>query len=79
MTAQQYRDALAKLHLAQVEFARLIGRGDRTAQRWALGESDVPPEVEIILRAMLRGWLTVDMITKLRSNSIRADIKNRHK
>jgi hypothetical protein len=78
LTSQQYRDALAKLHLSQVQFAHLVGRDERTSRRWALDETDVPPEVEIILRAMLRGWLTVDMITKLRANSIRNDVRSRH-
>lgn len=66
MTSQQYRDALSKLHLTQVEFAHLIGRGERTSRRWALDETDVPPEVAIILRAMLKGWLTVEQIEKLK-------------
>ncbi len=42
MTADEYREALARLDLSQVAGARLLGVDDRTSRRWATGERDVP-------------------------------------
>jgi DNA-binding transcriptional regulator YiaG len=42
MTADEYREALARLDLSQVAAARLLGVDDRTSRRWATGERDVP-------------------------------------
>ena len=42
MTADEYRNAIARLELSQVAAARLLGVDDRTSRRWATGERDVP-------------------------------------
>lgn len=42
MTADEYRDAIARLELTQVAAARLLGVDGRTSRRWANGERDVP-------------------------------------
>lgn len=53
MTADDYRDALARLDLSQVAAARLLGVDDRTSRRWATGERDVPPPAERFLRYLI--------------------------
>jgi hypothetical protein len=54
MTADQFRDALETLRLPVTGAARLFGVNQRTAQRWASGEQDVPRAVEIALGLMVR-------------------------
>lgn len=54
MTRDQYREALAKLGLAQEEVGRLLDVGPRTARRWASGEVPVPGPVEMHVRLWLR-------------------------
>lgn len=53
MSKEEYRSALAQLDLRQEEVGRLLGVGGRTARRWASGEVDVPPPVEMHLRLWL--------------------------
>ena len=53
MTRDQYREALAKLGLAQEEVGRLLDVGPRTARRWASGEVPVPGPVEMHVRLWL--------------------------
>jgi DNA-binding transcriptional regulator YiaG len=60
MTANQFRAALDRLELSQIEAARLFKANGRTARRWALGERSVPEPVAILLRLMLAGKLTAD-------------------
>lgn len=54
MTRDEYRNALAKLELAQEEVGRLLGTDPRTARRWALGEVTVPGPVEMHIRLWLQ-------------------------
>lgn len=53
MTYNEYRDALAKLGLSQMDAARMLCVGSRTSRRWALGESEIPYAVALILRLMI--------------------------
>jgi hypothetical protein len=66
MTSDEYRDALARLGLSQVKAAHLFGSDPRTSRRWALGERDIPICVEIVLRLMLAGKITVADIEAVR-------------
>lgn len=54
MTADEYRDALARLDLSQVGAAKLFGVNDRTSRRWARAEQEIPRAVAIALRLMIR-------------------------
>lgn len=54
MTSDQFRAALAALGLPVTGAAKVFGVNQRTAQRWASGEQDVPRAVEIALRLMIR-------------------------
>lgn len=47
MSKDEYRAALATLGISQQEVGRLLGAGERTARRWATGETDVPGPVEM--------------------------------
>jgi transcriptional regulator with XRE-family HTH domain len=62
MTANQFRAALDRLKLSQLEAARLFNSNDRTVRRWAIGERGVPPTVAIMLRLMLAGKISADDI-----------------
>ena len=58
MTSTEYRTALAKLGLSQMDAARLFDVSDRTGRRWALGEGRVPTLVATLLRLMIKGKIT---------------------
>lgn len=54
MSPETLRATLARLGLTQSGAARLLGLRITTVQRWASGDSDVPPPVERLLWAMER-------------------------
>lgn len=74
MTRDEYRDALAKLGLAQEEVGRLLGTGGRTARRWATGEVEVPGPVETHIRLWLERPEIIDVVRRVaeRRNSLKA-------
>ncbi len=53
MTANDYREALARLELTQAQAAHLLGVDERTSRRWANGERAVPPPAARFLRYLL--------------------------
>jgi hypothetical protein len=65
MTHDDYRLAIEKLGLSQVQAAKLFGANERTSRRWATGEHDIPVPVEIILRLMLRYRISPDEVRLL--------------
>lgn len=54
MTSKQFRDAIAKIGLSQESAGVWFGRSERTGQRWASGDYDVPEHVARFLRLMIR-------------------------
>lgn len=66
MTPTEYRDHIARLGLSQVRAGRLLGRDARTSRRWALGQSNIPPEAAIILRLLVAGKLTIAQVEAAR-------------
>lgn len=60
MTAPQYRAALARLGLSQVEAGRVLGVDPRTSRRWALGERELPPPAAKLLSLLLAGKVSVE-------------------
>lgn len=58
MTANQFRAALEKTGLSQLEAARILNANERTVRRWAIGERTVPKPVAIMLRLMIAGKIT---------------------
>jgi hypothetical protein len=54
MTPDQYRDAIARLGLSQVEAGRFLGVDARSSRRWALGEAKIPDAVSLLLSLMVR-------------------------
>jgi hypothetical protein len=54
MTPEQFRLAIERLGLSQVRAARLFGANERSARRWATGETDIPIPVELCLKLMVR-------------------------
>jgi hypothetical protein len=66
MTPNQFRTALDRLSLSQAGAAALVGADPRTGRRWALGESDIPECVAILLRLLVAGKITTDDIEAAR-------------
>jgi transcriptional regulator with XRE-family HTH domain len=64
MTAKQYRDAIRALGLSQAGAAQFFKVDDRTARRWALGESEIPEAVAMLLRLMIRLRLKPEQLTE---------------
>ena len=54
MTADEYRLLLQRLGLSQAGAARICGVDQRTSQRWALGERDIPAPAQRLLLACER-------------------------
>jgi len=65
MTENQFRRALKQLGLTQIAAGQLFQVGARTARRWALGESPVPPPVVILLRLLIKKRIKVEDILTL--------------
>ncbi len=65
MSREQYREALAKLDLAQEEVGRLLDVGGRTARRWASGEVPVPGPVEMHIRLWLERPELLEVVRRL--------------
>lgn len=53
MTADAYREALARFGYSQEGFATALGYSGRAGQRWATGEARIPGAVAIIVRLLL--------------------------
>lgn len=62
MTANQFRAALSRLGISQLEAARIFKSNDRTVRRWAIGERTVPTPVAIMLRLLIQKKITVQDI-----------------
>lgn len=54
MTANEYRATIARLKLSQRKAAGVLGVGERSSRRWALGEAPVPEPVAKLLRLMIK-------------------------
>lgn len=75
MTADEFRAALALLGLSQAAFARFLvemgdvaGDKERTVQRWATGQQDIPGPIMVLLKVLavvtIFGELTIDSIAE---------------
>jgi len=54
MSPQQFRDALRRLRLSQVEAAKRLSVNERTVRRWVAGDSRIPEAVALLLHTWLR-------------------------
>jgi len=54
MSPQQFRDALRRLRLSQVQAARRLSVNERTVRRWLAGDSRIPESVALLLHTWLR-------------------------
>lgn len=59
MTPEEYRAALLRLGVSQVQAAVVFGVDERVARRWAKGDRPIPALVVKILRLMLDGKITI--------------------
>jgi hypothetical protein len=53
LTNNQYRQAIARLGLNQVEASKFFGVDDKTSPRWCRGDSPVPVAVAKLLKTMI--------------------------
>ncbi|EHM01226.1 hypothetical protein HMPREF9946_02187 [Acetobacteraceae bacterium AT-5844] len=54
MSPKEFREALARLGMSQLQAAKVLETDPRTVRRWALGESTIPGPVRVALRCMER-------------------------
>jgi DNA-binding transcriptional regulator YiaG len=54
MSPQQFRNALRRLHLSQVQAARRLRVNERTVRRWVAGDSRIPESVALLLHTWLQ-------------------------
>jgi len=54
MSPQQFRDALRRLRLSQVQAARRLSVNERTVRRWVAGDSRIPESVALLLHTWNR-------------------------
>ena len=59
MTPTLYRFCLDTLNLSQRAAGRLLGVGERTSRRWALGEARVHMTAAILLRLLAKGRVSL--------------------
>ncbi len=54
MSPQQFRHALRKLGLNQVQASKRLRVNERTVRRWVAGDSKIPESVILLLQIWLR-------------------------
>ena len=54
MSPQQFRDALRRLRLSQVQAAKRLSVNERTVRRWVAGDSRIPESVALLLQSWLK-------------------------
>ena len=54
MSPQQFRAALRRLRLSQVQAARRLRVNERTVRRWVAGDSRIPESVALLLHTWLQ-------------------------
>jgi hypothetical protein len=60
--ADEVREALGVLNLAQHRAARLFGVGPRSIRRWRSGDRRIPHGIGVLLNLMVMGTVTVDQV-----------------
>jgi hypothetical protein len=71
MNGAEYRKAIARLDLTQVEAARFLGVDDTTSRRWIADRYPVPRPVVILLRLMVRQRLSPDRVLTIVQRKIK--------
>ncbi len=59
MTPKEYRAFLARFQLSQKRGGQLLGAAERTSQSWALGGRRVQKATAMLVRAVMRGKITL--------------------
>jgi transcriptional regulator with XRE-family HTH domain len=67
MTRTEFRAILNYHKLNQLDAAHLLGLDARTIRRYILGETTVPIGIELTLRLLNAGFVTIEQINKVRS------------
>ena len=67
MAPTEFHEALGTLGLAQQRVAQLFGVGPRSVRRWQYGERRVPCGVDIVVRLLAAGMVTVEQVEQAAS------------
>lgn len=62
MNPAQFRTLLGRVGASQTAFAGLMRVSARQVRRWASGDSEIPRSVEIVLRLLASGKVSLDDI-----------------
>lgn len=60
MAPADFRRTLKGLHVSQARLARLLNLNKQTPTRWMNGEHPIPREVELIVKLLAAGRVTID-------------------
>ena len=74
MTQRDLKKYLQKHNLRQSDLAWIAGVNVRHARSWAIGEYAVPRYVELILKALEEGHITVQWIARMSDDELPAGI-----
>lgn len=65
MTPTDYRNTLAALGISQARLSRLVKVNKDTPTNWAMGRTEIPGAVALILYALSAGLVTVEQLEAL--------------
>ena len=65
MTGEEYRAAIKRLGLSQVQAAKFLGVDATTSRRWIADKHGIPEAVAMLLRVMIRHKLTRGHVERL--------------
>jgi hypothetical protein len=65
VAATEFRATLAALGIAQNRVARLFGVGQKSIKRWRAGERRVPSGVNIVVRLLACGAVSIDEVERV--------------
>lgn len=64
MQPTDFRRILDASGISQADFARLLGKTDRSVSRWVTGAQPIPIDVVVVLGLLDAGTVTIDDIRK---------------
>jgi len=79
MSHDEFRDALAALGMTQRDAAGVLMVDERTSRRWALGESEIPGPVEVLIRLWRDNSRTLETTRRILAERAAAEAKGARK
>jgi hypothetical protein len=65
MTGAQYQKAINRLHLSQMDSARMLAVNGRTVRRWIADQVPIPHSVAIVIKLMIDRDIAPEEIVQL--------------